>query len=330
MSINILTSTILLLLPLSPCVAPGFAASFAHPAQTQLNGSATQAAQTPKSERRTTSVWSHSDDGVKVEVRIEGKVEFTDDYTDVRSISEDGLFSATDERGRQTRKLRMTPNPGGPLKRSYFVNGQAREFDADARAWLSRILPEAARDGGLDAEVRARRILQQRGARGLLEEIRLLKNDYAKRVYFETLIKEGNPDTPSLENILRQASAQISSDYETARFLIEFAPLYLGKSRMIAPFFEATRKIKSDYEHRRVLSAALKNNPNREVLAGMLESAEGISSDYEKASFLLDAMPLYLGDTSLRASYLEAIRSITSDYERGRVLTVVSKNTQLN
>lgn len=324
MIINIMTSTMMLLL------MPG-SSGIIRSTQAQPNGSALQTTQTPKSESRTTSMWSHTDDdGVRVEVRIEGKVEFTDDYTDVRSISEDGLFTVTDERGGQRRKLRVTPDAGGTLKRSYFVNGQSREFDAGAKAWLSKILPEAAREGGLDAETRARRILQQRGVRGVFEEIRLLRNDYAKRVYFETLIKEGNPDTATLESILRQTSSQISSDYEMARLLIDFAPLYLGKHRMIAPFFEATRRIKSDYEHSRVLYAVLKNNPNREVLAAILESTQSISSDYEKAKFLLDAMPLYLDDKSLRSPYLEAIRSISSDYERGRVWTAVSQKTQLN
>lgn len=328
MMIHVLTTTMLLLI--APGGARGRASSMTHPTDALLNSSLARGIQTPKRESRTTSVWSHSDDGVKVEVRVEGEVEFTDDYTDIKSISEDGLFVATDEREGQTRKLRVTPKAGGQLQRSYSINDQKRDFDADARAWLSRILPEAARDGGLDAQARARRILQQRGARGVLEEIRLLRNDYARRVYFETLIKEGNPDRASLENILQLASEQISSDYETASLLIEFTELYLDRNRMMAPFFEATGKIKSDYEHHRVLSAALKTKPNREVLAAMLESARRLSSDYEKAKFLLEAMPLYLDDTGLRASFLEAITSIASDYERGRVLTVVSKKTQLN
>jgi hypothetical protein len=329
MILNVLASTMLLLL--SPGGAIVRSSSTTRPSAALHNSSAVRTLQqTPKSESRNTSVWSHSDDGVKVEVRVEGEVEFTDDYADVKSISQDGLFVATDERGGETRKLRVTPNVDGTLRRSYSVDGHSREFDADARAWLSRVLADAARDGGLDAQVRARRILRERGAKGLLEEVRLLRNDYARRVYLETLIKEGNPDGALLENILRQASAQISSDYESARLLIEFAKLYLGKNRMIAPFFEAAGKITSDFERVRVLSAVLKNNPNREVLAGMLESARSISSDYEKARFLLDAMPLYLSDASLRSPYLDAISSISSDYERGRVLTVVSKKTQLN
>ena len=328
MILNVFASTLVLLL--SPGGADVRSSSIARPPAALFNGSAARTQQTPKSESRNTSVWSHSDDGVKTEVRVEGEVEFTDDYADVKSVSKDGLFVATDEREGKTRKLRVTANADGTLRRSYSVDNHAREFDAEARAWLAGILSEAARDGGLDAQVRARRILRERGASGVLEEVRRLRNDYARRVYLETLLKEGNPDTATLENILRQSPTQISSDYELARLLIEFAPLYLDRNRMLAPFFDATAKIKSDFEHVRVLSAVLKNNPRREVLAGMLGSSRSISSDYEKARFLLDAMPLYLNDASLRAPYLDAISSIGSDYERGRVLTVVSKKTQLN
>jgi hypothetical protein len=331
MIINVLAATILLLF--SPGGAVNNPASMTESADALPKGAATARAlamQTPKSESRTTSIWSHSDDGVKMEVRAEGKIEFTDDYTDVESISDDGLFQVIDERGGETRKLRVTPGANGVLQRTFTLNGQAREFDAAAAAWLGRILPEAAREGALDAETRARRILQQKGTEGVLEEITRLRSDYARRVYFEALVKEGNLDAGNLELVLRKASKQITSDFEAASFLIGFARTYLERRSLIAPFFEATRRITSDYEHGRVLFAVLKNSPNSEVLAGLLESARHITSDYEKARFLIEAAPLYLDNKGLRASYLETIRSITSDYERGRVLTFVSKRTPLN
>jgi hypothetical protein len=329
MIINVLASTMLLLF--SPGGAMNNSSSVSEPADVLLNRSSALAAmQTQRSESRTTSVWSHSDDGVKVEVRAEGKVEFTDDYTDVTSISEDGLFQVIDERGGEARKLRVTRGASGGLQRTFTVNGHAREFDAAAAAWLARILPEAAREGALDAEARARRILQRQGTQGVLEEIQRLRSDYARRVYFEMLVKEGNLETDALENVLRKASKLITSDFETASFLIKFAGTYLGRPSLIAPFFDATRRITSDYEHARVLFAVLKDSPNNEVLAGLLESARHITSDYEKARFLMEAAPLYLEHKGLRAAYLETIRSITSDYERGRVLTFVSKRTSLN
>jgi hypothetical protein len=291
---------------------------------------ATQTKPTAKTEERNTTIWTHSVDGVKIELRMDGKVEFTDDYADIKSVSEDGLFQAVDERGGMTRKLRVMQDVDGRLKRSYWVDGRGREFDAQARAWLREFLLMATREGGLDAEARAQRILQQRGAQGLLDEISLLKTDYARRIYFDWLMKKGNPGHDSLQKALRQAAREIASDYELKMFLVGHTEAFLRDGALVPVFFEATRRIKSDYEHGLVLAAVLENSPGNDALAGLLESARSISSDYEKAKLMIAAAPHYLDDKRLRPAYLELVRTISSDYERGRVLTFVSKRTPLN
>lgn len=325
MVINVFISAVMLLLSQgSPVVR---SAKVAGPTGALMNSSSMQES-AKRGEERSTWVWSHRDDGVLVEMRVEGKVGFTEDYTDINSISEDGLFQARDERAGVVRKLRVVRGADGGPERSYFVNGRKRELDAEGRAWLTKFLLEAVRTSGLDAKARVRRILQDRGARGVLDEISLIKGDYAKRIYFETLVKEGGLSGGDLESALRQAARQISSDYELAVFLIASTDRYLGADKLIPIFFEATRKIGSDYEHHRVLTAVLKSQPGRQVLSPMLESAASISSDYEKASFLIEAASLYLADANLRSAFLQTVNSISSDYERGRVLSVVAKKTQ--
>jgi hypothetical protein len=291
-------------------------------------GSSSQERQNRR-EERSSWVWKHSDDGGLVEARVEGKVVFADDYTDILSVNEDGLFQATDERSGEARKLRVTQGADGGLQRSYYVNGRRQEFDAEGKAWLSKFLMKAVREGGLDAKARARRIFQQRGARGVLDEISLMENDYGRRIYFGTLIKEGNLDAATLKSALRQAARQLTSDYERATFLIESADRFLAHEELIAVFFETTKKIDSAYEHHRVLKSVLEKQPDRRVLGPMLASASAIGSDYEKAGFLIEAASFYLADRDLRAAFLQTVNAIDSDYERGRVLSVVSKRMQL-
>lgn len=323
--INVFISAAFLLL--SPASATISSARVAEPSGAVANGSSLPA-RAGAAEERNTWVWSHRDNGVLMEIRVEGKVAFTDDYSDIRSVSEDGLFQARDERGGVARKLRVVRGADGAPERSYFVNGRKRELDAEGRAWLAKFLLEAVRGSGLDAKARVLRILQERGARAVLDEISLIKGDYAKRLYFETLIKEGALSGDNLESALRQAAREISSDYELAVFLIESVDKYLAVDKMIPVFFEATRKIGSDYEHHRVLSAVVEKRPDRRVLAPMLESAASISSDYEKASFLIEAASLYMAEANLRSAFMKTVNSISSDYERGRVLSVVAKKTQ--
>ena len=96
-------------------------------------------------------------------------------------------------------------------------------------------------------------------------------------------------------------------------------------------FLRAVGTISSDYEHRGVLSALLKNAKlNEDVLSRVLNSASHISSDYEKATLLIEASNVYAGDPRMREGFLRAVGTIQSDYERGRVLSALMKNKQIS
>src|SRR4029453_1306776 len=147
---------------------------------------------TESTKNRSTWNWIQSDDGKKIEVRVENKVEFNDDYSDVANIPDDGALKIIDSRGSHTYRLNVTRGSAGELKREYFVDGGAHEFDSEGRQWLRAVMLQATREGGLDAKERVKRILRQRGARGLAEEITYLKGDYVRRIYFEEFLQVPN------------------------------------------------------------------------------------------------------------------------------------------
>jgi hypothetical protein len=284
-----------------------------------------------QSRERSAWTWNNTDDGLKMEVKIEGKVEFTDDYSDVQNISDDGSLRVRDERPSLARRYVVTRGADGQLRRSYTVNGEARQLDTEARAWLRGMLLVAARQGGLDAQARVRRILQRSGTKGLIEEISHIEGDYARRIYFEELFKVEGLDVAALTSAMRGASKQISGDYERAQLLLHVADVYLNRGELLPVYFEAADLIGSDYEHRRVLSAALnKNKLGQPALLRMLKSSSVIKSDYEKATFLIEAAQLFSGETRLRQAFLEVVETINSDHERGRVLSSLAKNKILN
>src|SRR2546421_150108 len=57
-------------------------------------------AQKRQDETRSTMRWEQSDDGSKVRVEIQGKAEFTEDYTDIRDVSEGGYVRIEEDRHR--------------------------------------------------------------------------------------------------------------------------------------------------------------------------------------------------------------------------------------
>jgi hypothetical protein len=270
---------------------------------------------------RSTWTWNNSDGPQKIEVKVENKVEFNEDYSDVAAIPFDGALRIYDSRGPRAMRLVITAAPNGELRRDYWVDGQARPFDAAGRTWLRSVLLEAVRQG-LDAKNRVERILRQRGTRGLIEEIGFLKGDYPRRIYFEALLQSKGVSNQDLKTALRNASTSITGDYERAQLLIQIAKPILAKPELTADYFEAVGKIDSAYEHGRVLAAVLKGDElSKEVLSRLAQSAAGIKTDYEKASFLIKGAENYQGDSALRIDWLNAVRTIGSDYEHHRALT---------
>lgn len=310
--------TILFTLVLSVCVLVAARAISSHAQKTQ-------------DDSHTTMRWEHSDNGERFRLEIRGKAEFTEDYTDIRSISEGGYVRIEEDRNGLSRRFDIRRDANGQLQRTYYVNGEARPLDEAGRTWVGKIILDAVRQSAIDVDKRVPTILRKQGVKGVLEEITLIRSDYAQRHYFEALIKYGNLNTADLQNVLHQAALQISSDYEQAQLLIGVATQLTEKAPAASAFFEATGTIKSDYERKRVLTTLLKQgNPSREVLVQVARSAADISSDYEKASVLKEVAGVYLDDPGLRIVFFQTVNAINSDYEHRGVLSALLKKTRLS
>lgn len=283
-------------------------------------------AQKSRDESQSAIRWEHSDDGLRRRLEIRGKAEFNDDYSDVVSVSEGGWVIVEEQRDSQSHRYEVRRDMAGNLTRAFFVNGTARPLDESARKWLAKFVLDAVRQGGLDAEKRVQRLLSKGGVPGVLAEIDQIHGDYAKRRYYQELIKQANLDATAFRDVLRQVARDISSDYEQAQLLIAVAPMLTGKEAAIQPFFDAVATIKSDYEHSRVLKTLLKEaTPSRAVLVLVASSTKSISSDYEKAGVLKRVADVYLDDPTLREIFFQTVASIASDYERRGVLTALVK-----
>lgn len=283
-------------------------------------------AQKTREETQTTMRWEHTDDGLKQRFETRGKPEFTDDYTDIKSVPEGGWVIIEEHRDSQSLRYEVRRDLTGQITRAFYVNGALRPLDQTTRSWLAKFVLDAVRQGGFDADKRVQRILAQRGVQGVLAEIDQISGDYAKRRYYEELIKQANLDATALRDVLRQMARVISSDYEQSQLLIAVAPMLTGKEAAIQPFFDAVATISSDYEHSRVLKAVLKQGtPSKALLTLIAASTKAISSDYEKAGVLKGVAAVYLDDPTLRELFFQTVASIGSDYERRGVLTALVK-----
>ncbi|MFL6274867.1 MAG: hypothetical protein ACJ74G_06600 [Blastocatellia bacterium] len=265
--------------------------------------------------------WHHIDDHVDLSVTIRGKVEFAEDYSDITAISPaNGELRISERRGGVTRKFEATPGTDG-VKRTYSVNGEPKPLDAEAHAWLAKVLHDTVQQGGYDAPARVARLLERGGPGAVLAEISQLRGDYVKRLYFSELLKQGNLDAETARLALRQAAREISSDYEKTELLIRMAGTYLRDDRFRSVYLEGANTIHSDYERGRAFKAVLKKGSlDKDNLLFVLKSVDVISSDYEKAELLVKLSHVFPLDESLQMAFLGAVRTITSDYEKGRAI----------
>ena len=166
------------------------------------------------------------DDGFfsSMDIEMRGTVEFTDNDSDIKTISNDGYFRLEQSSNGPARTYLVRPGSNG-VERLYSVGGASKALDADGRAWLARVLPEVIRESAIGAPERVKRILRQQGPGGVLAEVNKIRSDHSRRVYLENLLDYGSLNPENLRESMR-LGRKISSDGEKASLLVTAAPHY--------------------------------------------------------------------------------------------------------
>ncbi len=286
------------------------------------------------SEGRRSSSMSIEDDRIRISLRIGecwldvkamGDITFSDDERDIISITRGGFLEIEERNGRDRRGVIIESGANG-LDRKWIVNGIEQPFGQDATDWLARMVPMMFRVAGLDAEARAARIYARGGAEAVLQEIEFIASDHVAAKYFAVLLSQDDVDTKTVRRVIRQAGAQISSDYALAALLITVAEKQPLDDTVLAVYVEAANTLGSDHEHGRVLRAVLtRENISRGLADAMLKSARQIESDYEVSRLLLAVIDRHPIDDALTPAFIAVVESIGSDHERGRVLEAALK-----
>ena len=264
---------------------------------------------------------SEKDKGREFHIRIKGKVEFTDDYSDIQTMAPGASIRIEEKRQSITRRLEIEADASGHQRRSYFVQGAAHDFDHEAKQWLTALLLETVRQSGYDAPRRVARLFERGGANAVLQEVSLMDSDYTKRVYLRELMTNHQLDAASAQRVVQIVAREMSSAYEKRQALSLVAEKYLDDKQTRSAFIAAMATIDSDYERGQTLAAVMKRGSlTPEQLKDVLQVVAKISSDYEKAQALLRITKSYAAEVAALPAFFDAINSISSAYEHSRVL----------
>ena len=277
----------------------------------------------PLAQSKSSGNFVHSNNGEKLEVNYRGDFEFTDDDSDVKSMSPDGWLRIKETGRNGAHTVEFRADAAGKIERRYWSGTSERPFDSEGRKWLTQILPRFIRQTGLGAESRVRRIYKTKGAQGVLSEIALIEGSWAKRIYFRELFKNPGLDARVAQQALDQAGREIDSDFELASLLIS-ADHLLTDDATRKSYIEAARSIDSDFEMRRVYSSVVKRGPlPAPALTALLESSTAIGSDFEEASLLIEVAKQQSLSDANRGAFFKAVSTIESDFEQRRVLSSI-------
>jgi hypothetical protein len=270
--------------------------------------------------------WRSTTDGRTIETELRGEIEFADDDITVKAISPGGSLRVRESRGWTSREIQIRDDSAQPQIR-YLVDGRERPLDDQGRHWMSTILPMIIRENGIDAERRAVRILQKRGAAGLFDEVDRISSGHVRRQYLAAAMGSRTLNEDELRRAMNRA-ARIDSDHEKAQLLIEHGDLYTAE-QLRQSYFDTVDSINSDHERRRVLSKLLtETQPDAQLLGQAARSIERIQSDHEKAQVLKEALAhIRAEETDGQRALMRATASINSDHEKANVLTSMLRST---
>jgi hypothetical protein len=264
-----------------------------------------------------------ADDTRCLEIRATGRVEFTDDDSDVRALEPGTSLRVTERRGGTTRALSLFER-NGRIDREYRVDG-VRVPEGESSAWLRETVLDIVRSTGFGATERVARLRRQRGVGGVLDEVGQLRADHVRRIYLEALLAGGGLTDDDVRRIVRIAGTQMHSDHDKAQVLLAATESRGTQRDVAAAIAIAGATITSDHDRGRVLTAIVtRAQGDAAPIVTAIDASREMGSDHERSQLLATVVArTTLADPATRTSFFRAVDGMDSDYERRSVLLSV-------
>jgi hypothetical protein len=265
--------------------------------------------------------------GTSTTLSYDGKITFTDDERDIKSITPGGYFRFSKTTFGNKREIFIQSGSDGTLRRKYYVGRSEEPYEPEGRQWLQEMLPEIIATTGIGAEGRIKRIYAKSGLKGVLAEISKIDNDFARTTYYSHLFALPALKDQDLKGVLVHLNHHLGSDHEKSKLLRQIAPRYLQNGRNAQAYLTAVDGLSSDYEKAKVLTYVLQTPAITQTSSEMVIPAVGrINSDYEQAKVLRAVLAQPELSPKAHKEVIHLARNISSDYEKNRVLLPLISN----
>jgi hypothetical protein len=263
------------------------------------------------------------DDGnSSLRVKADGEVDLEPDGSGVTSLDGGGSFDISLRRDGVDRRVLFT-SPEGTVERQFFVDGEEQPWGPDADRFVAETLPVVLRETAINADQRVAWLIANRGDAGLLDEIALIRSDFAQRVYTVEYAHTAPIAAANFERLMKMTADNMSSDFDVRTTLIEVFDAQMPTGTSFAALLEAGETISSDFDARTVLEHVGTSMPaSPEAAASYLDLAATISSDFDMRLALQPLLTRADVDDEIVARTLAvAGNEISSDFDLRTVLT---------
>lgn len=296
---------------------------------------------------------SFTGDDMRMKLKASGDIVFAPDGSGLNKLGPGSELEVTQEVDGVKRRLVAEGTENG-IDYMYYVNGDERPYDDEVRAWFAGIVPMVLRETAINAPERVDYLLDNGGHEAVLDEIALIRSDFARRHFIEAFVVTGRLPADVYQRLLEETSKlrsdfemrnalgviydtqeprgqdlvdlivvadDIGSDFELRQLLGGLAKDAITNESVMSAYAKAAEGIGSDFELRQALEALMEAGGGPRAVIIALPVAKGIASDFEVRSLLEEAAPGAVQDEEASRIWLEAAGSIGSDFELRQALT---------
>lgn len=265
-----------------------------------------------------------------IKISTNGDIEFNDEYTDVKAMSDDAYIKISMVSFGMRRKLYIHSDDGR-INYRYFEGSKEVDFEPKGRAWMKKMLPDIVRNSGLDLENRVNKMYQKGGISGFLKELEETDSDYYRSRMVRYLLKNNKLNKNELRSLIREFPYRINSDYELSQIYKKYNSVFITDPEISEEFFNSLEEISSNYELSQILKSVYKKNElSEENFTHFIEAMDDISSSYEKSNL----MKMALADDKLTNAQLNLllgeVEDISSSYEKSQIIKSLIKEEGLS
>ena len=258
-------------------------------------------------------------DDRRLRVEGEGLIRFRPDESDVEWMEDGAFFEVDDRQGGERRRLSLDGRGDAGIDRRYWLDGDEREIDGDARVWFSDALGQFFDRSGLMAESRVDRWVDEGGIDRALEEMEDVGNWTLNR-YAVALLQHAE-SAEERGRVIEEIVDRVDSDFQRGHLLHAVQDDFFEDEASTKLWVELTEEIGSDFERARALGTVVHvPNATAPVLAMSLRAADEMDSDFEKSRLLVGVADLDDLDEEVMVVALEAADEMDSDFEKARAL----------